>query len=129
MDGTGNQFLSRSRLTRNQHRRIGWGHFADFRKYPAERLRRSNDGFVHRKTVDLFAQSDVFIVRSLFGLLAILDIGCRRVPTNDFSRFVSQRIVMNQEPTILTIPAAHSSFVLEWNPSRERRNAFAAQSL
>jgi hypothetical protein len=35
---------------------------------------------------------------------------------------------VDQEPTILTIPTANSSFVLEWNPSRERRSAFLAQS-
>src|SRR5262249_35624340 len=60
---------------------------------------------------------------------AVLDIGPRGIPANGVSRFVSQRVVVNQEPAILTIPAADSSFVLEWNPSRERRIAFVAQSL
>src|SRR3984885_8515074 len=36
---------------------------------------------------------------------------------------------MNQQPTILTISAAHSSFVLEWDSSRDRRIAVGAQSL
>jgi hypothetical protein len=36
---------------------------------------------------------------------------------------------LGQEPTILTILAAHSSFVREWDPSRDRRIAFLTQSL
>ena len=40
-----------------------------------------------------------------------------------------QRVVLDQEPTILTIPVANSSFVLEWDPSRDRRLAFVVQSL
>src|SRR6266568_5286853 len=52
-----------------------------------------------------------------------------RVPTSDVSRLVSQRVEMNQEPTILTILAAHSSFEFERDTSRDRRIAFVAQSL
>jgi len=73
--------------------------------------------------------ASVSLRRSVFAAPAILDVGTRRVPANDVSSFVSQRIVVNQVPTILTIPAAHSSFVLEWDPSRDRRIAFVAQSL
>src|SRR5260221_1510470 len=79
--------------------------------------------------IDFLSQREVLFARSLLGLLAILDVGTRRVPTNDVSRFVSQRVVLNQEPTILTIPAAESSFVREWDSSRDRRIAFVAQSL
>src|ERR1700688_2355704 len=79
--------------------------------------------------IDFLAQREVLFARSLLGLLAILDVGTRRVPTNDVSRFVSQRVVMNQEPAILTIPATDSSFVFEWDPSRDRRVTFVAQSL
>jgi hypothetical protein len=76
--------------------------------------------------IDFLSQRKVLFARSLLGLLAILDVGTRRVPTNDVSRLVSQRVVLNQEPTILTIPAAESSFVHEWDSSRDRRIAFVA---
>src|SRR2546422_5819084 len=75
------------------------------------------------------SQRERLVAQSVFAAPAILDVGTRRVPANDVSSFVSQRIVVNQVPTILTIPAAHSSFVLEWDPSRDRRIAFVAQSL
>jgi hypothetical protein len=42
---------------------------------------------------------------------------------------VSQRVVLDQEPTILTVPAAHPSFVVEWDTSRDRQIALLAQSL
>src|SRR4029077_1406145 len=36
---------------------------------------------------------------------------------------------MNQDPTVLTILTAHSSFEFERDPSRDRRFALVAQSL
>jgi hypothetical protein len=49
--------------------------------------------------------------------------------SDDFSSFVPQRVVLDQEPTILTIPLAHPSFALERNSSRERGSALVSQSL
>ena len=55
MNGTGNQFLSRAGLAQNQYRGIGRCHFVNLREHLAKRLRRPDNCFVHRGTVNLFA--------------------------------------------------------------------------
>src|SRR6202043_3294181 len=106
--------------------RISGRDFRDLGQHLTKCRRGANDFLEHRRMIDFLAQREVLFARSLLGLLAILDVGTRRVPTNDVSRFVSQRVVMNQEPAILTIPATDSSFVREWDSSRDRRIAFVA---
>ena len=55
MNGTGNQFFSRAGLTQNQYRGIGRCHFVNLREHLAKRLRRPDNCFVHRGTINLFA--------------------------------------------------------------------------
>src|SRR5262245_11473531 len=113
VNGARDEFLSRSGLTQDENCGIRWCHFCDLHQYLAQWFRRPNDFLKHRRASDLLAQRQVLVSNSLFSLFAVLDIGPRGIPANGVSRFVSQRVVVNQEPAILTIPAADSSFVLE----------------
>jgi len=55
---------------------------------------------------------------SFFQLLAIVDVVTGHMPTDNLSSFVPQRIVLGQEPAVLTVPTTRTP-LLEWNPARE----------
>src|SRR6266852_1089743 len=129
MYGARNQFLPGTCFARNQHRRAGGSDSHDAGKDIFQGGRGAHDLFKHEDLIDLLSQREVLLSCSLLRPFAIVDVGTGRIPADDLSSFVPQRVVLDQEPTILTIPAAHSSFVLEWDRSRDRRIAFVAQSL
>src|SRR5438034_2487308 len=53
--------------------------------------------------IDFLAQRQVFFSDALFRLLAFFNVGSRRIPANEASLFVAERVVTDEEPTILTI--------------------------
>jgi hypothetical protein len=79
--------------------------------------------------INFLSQRQILFPSSLFGTLAIVDVGTGRIPADDLSSFVQQRVVLDQEPTILTVLAPGSLFILKWNPSGECRTPFIAQSV
>src|SRR6202022_1222948 len=91
--------------------------------------RGADDLFEHGDPIDLFSQRHVLLPRLFLRLFAIIDVGAGGIPANDRSSFVPHRVVLDEEPTILPVPAAHASFIFEWDPSRDRRGAYLAQSL
>src|ERR1700731_1641675 len=129
MYGTRNQFLAGTGFARNQHRRVGRSDLYDAGKDTFQCGRGAHDLLKHEDLINLLSQRDVLLPRSFLRLFAIVDVGTGRIPADDFSSFVQQRFVLDQEPTELTILPADSSFVLEWEASRDRRFAFVAQSL
>src|SRR5439155_833793 len=64
----------------------------------------------HRGAIDLFAQCQILVSDSLFGLLAVFDVGPRRIPANDMSLFVTQRPVVDEKPTTPTVFPACPNF-------------------
>src|SRR5216684_6397926 len=129
MYGARNQFLPGTCFARNQHRRAGGSDIHDDGKDSFQGGRGAHDLLKHEDLIDLLSQREVLLPRSFLRLFAIVDVGTGRIPADDLSSFVPQRVVLDQKPTKLTIPAAHASFVLEWGPSQESRSAFLAQSL
>src|SRR5882724_6535519 len=63
--------------------------------------------------IDFLAQRQVFFSDALFRLLAFFNVGSRRIPANEASLFVAERVVTDEEPTILTILPQRSLFDLE----------------
>src|SRR5258707_46307 len=129
MYGTRNQFFPSSCFARDQHRRVRRSDFHDAGKDTFQSGRGAHDLLKHEDLIDLLSQGEVLLPRSFLSLFAIVDVGTGRIPADDISSFVPQRVVLDEDPTILTIPAAHSSFVLEWDSSRDGRIAYVAQSL
>src|SRR6266404_4045649 len=129
MYGARNQFLPGTCFARNQNRGIGGSDFHDAGKNSFQGGGGAHDLLKHEDLIDLLSQREVLLPGSFLRLFAIVDVSTGRIPADDLSSFVQQRIVLDQEPTILTISAAHSSFELEWDTSRERRFAFVTQSL
>src|SRR5260370_33000417 len=112
-----NQFLPGTCFAGNQYRGVGRRNLHDARKDSLQSWRRPHYLFKHVSLIDLLSQREVLLPCSLLLLFAIVDVGSCRIPADDFSLFTPQGVILNQEPTILAILAAHSSFVLEWDPS------------
>src|ERR1700730_16319422 len=109
----GDQLLASSRLARDEDRRVGRRDFADLAKDRTDRLRRSHDFLEHRGAADLFAKNDVLVLDSVFGPLAVVDVGACRVPPHDPLLFIPQRLVLYEAPAILAIVMECSDLQLE----------------
>src|ERR1700747_2945022 len=118
MYGTCNQLFSCSRFASYEDRRIAWRDFGDARENIFQSGRCSNDLFKHRGFVDFFTQSNVFAMKSVFGLLAILNVGTRRIPTRNLSLVVAQWVITGQEPAVTSVPFAHAQLQLETAAAR-----------
>src|ERR1700730_3296982 len=112
MYGACNQLFACSCFTRDEDRRISWRDFGDAREYAFQSRRCSNDLFKHRGFVDFFTQSDVFLTKPVFRLLAVFDVGSGHIPTYDLSLFVAQWVKTSQKPAITSIIFAYSQLQL-----------------
>src|ERR1700723_674204 len=128
MDRTGYQLFTRARLAQNQDRGFRWRDFCDFAKHSAERIRRPDDILKHRVTIDLFPQRQVFVARSLFVPDTVINVGARLIPLGDLSALVSKRVVLNQEPAVLTVLSERSMLEFERQSLRESSLSFDLKS-
>src|SRR5579863_2663011 len=111
MNGAGNEFLTRPGLAGDQDTGIGRSNFRYPGKDRLQRWRSSHDLFEHRGFVDLFAQCNVLVLKSLLGLLAIVDIRRGGIPTLDLALFISERVPAEEEPAILPVLPHKARFV------------------
>src|ERR1700686_4321932 len=118
--GPGDQFFASSGIAGYQNRGVNGSDLGYPRKHRLQGRRSSDDLLKHRRTIDLLSQCQVFVSHSLFGPLAVLDINPRCVPANDSALFISQRVVVNEKPPILSIAATASLFLLEGKATRKR---------
>src|SRR6266446_1649787 len=98
MNGPRDEFFTGTGFAGNQNRRIAAGDLGHSRQHRGERGRGADNLFEHRGLVDFLSKRNVFLLQSLLGSLAILDIGTGEVPPNELSLVVSDRVVTNQEP-------------------------------
>src|SRR5271169_1823494 len=75
VDGPRNELFARSRFASYEDRRIAWRDFGDARENTFQSGRCSNNLFEHRCLVDFFSQGNVFVLKPLLCLFAILDVG------------------------------------------------------
>src|SRR6185503_18830064 len=75
------------------------------------------------------AQRDVFVSHPVFGPLAIIDVGSRCIPTQQASVFVAERVVTDEEPTILPILPQRSLFDFKRETASKGRPALLPQTL
>src|SRR6266478_2074928 len=120
MNGSCNKFLSRSRFTCNQNRRITWRNFGDARQYRLQSRRSPDDLFKHGGFVDFLSQRHVFLLQPLLGPPAILYISAGDIPAEDLALVVADGIVPSEKPKVASIPGAHTLFQFEGQASRQR---------
>src|SRR5262245_51749821 len=128
MNSAGDEFLSRSGLTGNKYRGIDRGHFLHLHQYAPERFGRTDDLLEHRRSIDLFAQGQILLPEPLFRLLAFFNVGGRRVPANNAPLFITQRIVPDQKPSILSVLSSRPYFHVKRDATRERALAIVSHS-
>src|SRR6266481_10070797 len=113
MYGACHQFFSRSGFTGDEDGRITRCDFGDARENIFQSGRCSNELFKHRGFVDFFTQSDVFLTKAVFRLLAVFDVGSGQIPTRYLSLFVVQWVVTEKKPAITSVTFAQSHLQLE----------------
>jgi hypothetical protein len=79
----------------------------------------------HRCFVDFFTQGNVLVLQSLFSFLAILDIGCRGIPTRDMPQSISNWVAPKKEPAILSVVSQQTRFDLMRGVTQEFNLVFA----
>src|SRR6185437_14875110 len=82
----------------------------------------------HRRPIDLFPQREGFVAHPLLGPLAIVDVRSARIPPDDPSLLVAERVVADQEPAVLAIVASYAPFDLKWHPTGQPVGALVPQS-
>src|ERR1700688_1524247 len=127
--GPGDQFFASSGIAGYQNRGVNGSDLGYPRKHRLQGRRSSDDLLKHRRTIDLLSQCQIFVSHSLFGPLAVLDINPCGVPANDPVPFISERVVVNEKPPILSVPATASLFLLERKTTRKRLLPFLAYFL
>src|SRR5918996_1521946 len=129
MNGTRNEFLSRSCFTQNENCGIRWGYFGHLQQYLTQCFRGTDDFLEHGRVYDVFAQRNVFVSCPVFGPLAIVDVGSRCIPTHEASLFVAERVVTDEEPTMLPILPQRSLFDFKRETACKGRAALLPQPL
>src|ERR1700722_19806728 len=103
VDGACDKFFARPSLTGDQNGGVCRSDFRYTRKHLFQNGRSSDDFLEHRCFIDFFTQSNILILESLFGLLAILEIRRRDIPTCSVPLFISQRVEAEKKPAILPV--------------------------
>ena len=68
-----------------------------------KRRRGADDLLEHRRAIDLFAQREVLASDAVFSSLAVVDVSSGGIPADDMAVVVAERVVADQEPTILSV--------------------------
>src|ERR1700736_1274334 len=112
MNGPRDEFFAGTGFAANQDRRIAGGDLGHPRQNRGERGRGADNLFEHRGLVDFLSKRNVFLLQSLLGSLAILDIGTCQVPPKELSLVVSDWVVTSQEPAIRSVAATQAHLQL-----------------
>src|ERR1700751_317545 len=112
MDCAGDEFFASPGFAGDENTGVGGSDLRHIGKYFLQNRRSSHDLLEHGRLVDFFAKGNVFVLESLFSLLAIVDIGSRNIPAHNASLFISQRVVAEKEPQILAVVSLQTSLGL-----------------
>src|SRR5713101_5822451 len=129
MNGPSNQLFAGSCFAQNENGGIRRCDLRDFRQHPPKGFGGPHDLLEHRGAIDLFAQREILASDPVFGLLAVFDVGPRRIPANSLSLLVPQRVVADKKPAILPVPPSYSLLIFKWRAAFKRLLAFVPQSL
>src|SRR6266850_1982801 len=128
VDRARDQLLAGAGLAEDEDGGICWGDLRDLCEHLAERRRGADDLFEHRGAVDILAQRQILITHALFGPLAIIDVGARRVPAQRLTMLIPYRVVLHEEPPILPVVAPSALLEVEGHAARESLPALLPQA-
>src|SRR2546422_6666754 len=95
VDGACYQLLPSACFARNQYCRVRGSDAHDAGKDSLQSGRGSHNLLKHEDLIDLLSQRDVLLPSSFFRLLAIVDVGTRRIPADDLSSIAQQWVVLD----------------------------------
>src|SRR5258708_38938352 len=113
------EFLPCAGLAGDEHRRVAASDLAHARKSRHQRWRGADNLLEHRRFVDFLSQGDVFLLESLLGGLAIVDIGTGDIPAGDLSLVIANWVGTSQKPAVTSIALAQPQLQLVGRPCRE----------
>src|SRR3954464_1873593 len=103
MNSPRDEFFAGAGFAGDQNRRIAAGDLRHVRQDGGQRGRAANNLFEHRGLVDFLSKRHVFLLKSLFSSLAVVDISAGNVPTRNLPLFVAQGAVTGQKPSVTSI--------------------------
>src|SRR5579864_2772358 len=112
MNRSRDEFFPCAGLAGDEHRRLADCDLARTRERRHQRWRGANDLLEHRGFVDFLAQGDVFLLESLLGGLAIVDIGTGDIPAGDLSLVIANWVGTSQKPAVTSIALAQPQLQL-----------------
>src|ERR1700730_9311333 len=112
MNGPRHQLFAGAGCAGDQNLRLAAGDLRHLRQDGGQRGRGADNLFEHRGLVDFLSKRNVFLLQSLLGSLAILDIGTCQVPPKELSLVVSDWVVTSQEPAIRSVAATQAHLQL-----------------
>src|SRR2546427_8710322 len=103
MYGAATQLFAVSVFSEDQDPRNRGSLLPYLRERPPKWCGGAHDLFEHGGPYDVFAQRNVFVAHPVFRSLAIVDVGSRGIPAHETPLFVAERVVTDEEPTVLAI--------------------------
>jgi hypothetical protein len=76
---------------------------------------------------EAFAQRQVVVAHPLFSLLGLVDVRARRIPPQEMSLVIPQRVVLDEKPPKLSVVPPDTLFVGKRGPARHCCLAFVVQ--
>lgn len=95
---------------------------------PTQRCGGTDNVLIHRVTLDLLSQDQVFAAGRLFGPDAIVNVSCSRVPVSHPSLIVKRRIGLNEKPPVLSILTPDSALLLKGHDAEQPFRRSSLQS-
>jgi Histidine kinase-, DNA gyrase B-, and HSP90-like ATPase len=83
----------------------------------------------HGRAVNFLSQCEVLVPEPFFRFLLTVDIGVRRVPSNDAAALVFQGGVLNELPTVFSALLSRAHFQLKRNSLQQSCAAFRAKAI
>src|SRR6266404_3044828 len=120
MNGPRDEFFAGTGFAANQNGRIAAGDLGHSRQDGGQSRRGADNLLEHRRLVDFFSQRHVFLLKSLFSSLAVVDISAGNIPTRNLPLFVAQGAVTGQKPSVTSIALAKPHFAFK---SRAHRHS------
>ena len=127
MNGAGDEFFACACFPGNQNGGVGRSDFGNSGKNGFQRPRCADNFLEHRSLVDLLAKGNIFVLKSLLCLFAILDVGVSYIPARDVSFCVPEWVKSEKKPTILPIFSQQARFVFERLAPEEFSSALTGQ--
>src|SRR6267142_6612130 len=129
MNSPRDEFFAGAGFAGDQNCRIAGGDLRHLRQDGGQRGRAADNLFEHRGLVDFLSKRNVFLLQSLLGPLAIVDVSTGDIPADDLAVIVTQRVVTGQMPARASVALAQPQLQLEFRAGQQRTIGSSSEPL